>query len=270
MNRLLCANFKRFFRNKVMWVSAAVMLLIGILFAVKTTEMLSVDKVTFIYALPTGLALAAFVSLFIGTDYSDGTIRNKLITGHKRISIYLSNLIVSVAFGILMCKAYLLPIFTIGFARLGFFTLEAKALLMLFGISLMLILSFASIYTLISMLCQNKAVVAVVCVILFIVLLTICAYCNMRLSAPEFLNNYIFMDDSGEIVQGDLMPNPDYVSGTEREIYQFIYDFLPTGQAMMFLDLSMVHTWQLAVYSLIIFVLTTGCGLVLFERLDLR
>ena len=30
----------------------------------------------------------------------------------------------------------------------------------------------------------------------------------------------------------DDVPNPSYLRGTEREIYQFFNDFLPTGQAV--------------------------------------
>ncbi|MGY3662454.1 MAG: hypothetical protein ACXAHE_00930 [Roseburia sp. 1XD42-69] len=42
--------------------------------------------------------------MFLGTDYSDGTIRNKLTVGHTRTNIYLANLIVTFAAGLLiMC-----------------------------------------------------------------------------------------------------------------------------------------------------------------------
>ena len=41
-----------------------------------------------------GLVAAILTSMFIGSEYSDGTIRNKLVVGHSRMRIYLANLIV--------------------------------------------------------------------------------------------------------------------------------------------------------------------------------
>ena len=36
-----------------------------------------------------------FISFFMGSDYEEGTIRNKIIIGKKRRDIYLSNLLIS-------------------------------------------------------------------------------------------------------------------------------------------------------------------------------
>ena len=43
------------------------------------------------------LVIAVFVSLFFGTEYSDGTLRNKLIGGYTRGQIYVSQFIVNAA-----------------------------------------------------------------------------------------------------------------------------------------------------------------------------
>ena len=40
-----------------------------------------------------GILISIFYSLFLGTEYNDGTIRNKLIVGHKRETIYLASFI---------------------------------------------------------------------------------------------------------------------------------------------------------------------------------
>lgn len=50
----------------------------------------------FIYALFVPLMVSLLTALFIGTDYSDGTMRNKLIAGHVRRKIYVANLISNV------------------------------------------------------------------------------------------------------------------------------------------------------------------------------
>ena len=46
-------------------------------------------------------ALILFGCLFIGTDYSFGTIRNKLISGQSRLKIYFSNLFLLILVGII-------------------------------------------------------------------------------------------------------------------------------------------------------------------------
>lgn len=51
------------------------------------------DSTIFIYALFVPLMVSLLTALFIGTDYSDGTMRNKLIAGHVRRKIYAANLI---------------------------------------------------------------------------------------------------------------------------------------------------------------------------------
>lgn len=50
----------------------------------------ALDDRFFAYSFFIGILSAIFCSLFTGTEYSDGTIRNKIVVGHSRISIYLS------------------------------------------------------------------------------------------------------------------------------------------------------------------------------------
>ena len=57
-------------------------------------EYSSADGLMFVGALYLLFAAAVLVGIFVGTEYADGTIRNKLVVGHNRPTIYLSNLIV--------------------------------------------------------------------------------------------------------------------------------------------------------------------------------
>ena len=52
-------------------------------------------------ALP-GIVMAAFCSMFIGTEFSDGTMRNKLIVGHRRREIYFTNFLTCALSGIFL------------------------------------------------------------------------------------------------------------------------------------------------------------------------
>ena len=129
MNRLLAANFSRLFRSKAFWVCCIYAFCYGIFMQVMnyitTTasgEIPLIDNLFFSFSIFTGILLSAFISLFLGTEYSDGTIRNKLVIGHTRTSIYLSNLIVCTAAGMIMCVINLAVSFAVGLPLMGSLT----------------------------------------------------------------------------------------------------------------------------------------------------
>ena len=60
-----------------------------------------------LFVLMSGVVLSAFCSLFVGAEYSDGTIRNKIAVGHSRAAVYLANLVTCSAAGVLICLGYI-------------------------------------------------------------------------------------------------------------------------------------------------------------------
>lgn len=56
----------------------------------------TMDSTIFIYSLFVPLMVSLLTALFIGSDYSDGTMRNKLIAGQVRRNIYAANLVVNI------------------------------------------------------------------------------------------------------------------------------------------------------------------------------
>ncbi|MEG0494561.1 MAG: ABC transporter permease, partial [Clostridia bacterium] len=61
-----------------------------------------IDQIFFFQAVIIGLVSPLFCGLFLGTEYSDGTMRNKLIVGQKREKIYLSSFIVCTCAAVMM------------------------------------------------------------------------------------------------------------------------------------------------------------------------
>ena len=103
MRRLLRANFARLLKNKLFWIITCAELFLGALFPIlhymdniDENSGWNMDSTIFIYALFVPLMVSLLTALFIGTDYSDGTMRNKLIAGHVRRKIYVANLISNV------------------------------------------------------------------------------------------------------------------------------------------------------------------------------
>ena len=133
MSKLLSANFIRLRKMKFFWIGMGIMLAAGIHFPIdrymdmkETGAVHHIDNGFFACALFIGILMSIFCSLFIGTEYSDETIRNKIVTGQKRTSIYLSNFVTSAFVGIAMCVMFFLPYLCLGIPLLGFFKINIE------------------------------------------------------------------------------------------------------------------------------------------------
>ena len=131
----------------------------------------------------------------------------------------------------------------------------------------MLAIAFSSIFTLISMLNQSKAITAVICILMAFSLLFIGAQLNKSLNEPE-TNMGMAMTENG--METQELPNPKYLDEDARKVVQFFYDLLPGGQAIQCASGEVVNLTLLPVYSLLIIVLTSSVGLCLFKRKELK
>lgn len=276
MSRLLSANYARLKRDKVVWLLVLFMFTFGVLRTGVAlinfkyyNEILSFDSLFFNYTVMIGFLTAAFGSLFIGTEYSDGGIRNKLIVGHRRSNLYGAYLITVISVSILLCLAYIVPVSVMGIPVLGFFRIDVLTLVIYLLGSLFMVVAFSSIVTLICMLNTNKALAAVISILSILLLLVLSAYISERLSAPEFYDGIVIMDSLGNI-RSESVRNAKYLEGMRREVYQFFYDSLPTGQALQYLQLQATNLWKMPLYSFLIAVIATGTGVVVFRRKDIK
>lgn len=276
MNKLLLANFARLFRNRVFWLCMAGMAGIGALAVImQYRDSLEygldpmLDNMFFGHALLIGVFCAVFCGLFLGTEYSDGTIRNKLVIGHGRNAIYFSNLITVIVAALLMCAAYIAVVSAIGIPLMGFVQCEPRLVVfMLLGCMVMTV-AFGSLYTMLGMLNQNKAAASVTAVIGAFLLLMAAAAISSRLDAPEFYDGYVLSGDTGEVAT-EKVPNSAYLRGEERAVYEFLLDFLPSGQGIQYSSMTAAHLWQMPLYSLLVSAASTGVGVLAFRRKDLK
>lgn len=203
---------------------------------------------------------------FVGRN---GTLRNKIISGHSRGSIYLSNLIVCTAAGTILCIAYAVPHLSLGFLLNGCFGSSVNTILMYAGLSLAMTTAVEAILVLIAMLCSNRAHTAAGCILTVFVLLFLGIYITSALNEPEFLPAYTYIEN-GVTVEEPETRNPNYVGGKKREVYEFLQDFASGGQMLQIADMEAEKPSFLALYDGIILILVTGCGLVFFRRRDLK
>ena len=274
INLLLRANFSRLWRSASFWVTVGVMLAVSIVeLAVSYQPRLQgaegiLDNRYMIFALLSGVVLSAFCSLFIGAEYSDGAMRNKIAVGHSRAAVYISNLTVCAAAGVLACLGYILPMMIVGIPLLGPFTMSAQSLLWFTLCAFLMTAALCAIFTLVAMLNQNKAVVAIICIFLAYFLLFLGIYLNARLTEQAMIpaREYI---ENGQIMVREAMPNPSYVQGTKRKIFEFLYD-LPGCQAVQLLATAEACPVRLPLVSLFAVVASTGVGLAFFRKKDLK
>lgn len=159
MRKLLSANFSRLWKDKIFWICIIAMLLIsggnmlnGCRQAVIMKQegyIVELDKYYFMLAPVPGLFHAVFVSLFLGTEYSDGSIRNKLIVGHTRTNIYLANMIVCFTAGLCFLAAWLIG-GLVGIPFLGTWKIGAQGVAAFVLIAVFFSAAFTGIFTILS------------------------------------------------------------------------------------------------------------------------
>jgi len=278
MSKLLYANFARLKHEISFWGLLFAMAALGVYLPVSSFRsmqrfpdyVIPLENSFTTYIPLIVIFAAAFCSLYIGTEYSDGTIRNKIIIGHKRADIYLSNMIVCFAAECLMCLAFITANICVGIPLLGFFQCGLDVILGYAGCAFVLFIAITAIYTFIAMLTQNKAVTAVLCILGIVFMIFGGAYLNSMLREPQVYDAYSYMDLDGNIVEMEAMVNPNYIGGTKRIVCEFLNDFLPGNQTARLWMGEAVSLGRMALYSGMIAVIVTGAGIFFFRREDIQ
>ena len=275
MTDLLRAGFARLWRAPVFWLGVVFMACCGGLVCQRAYAGSREGIVYFMgdlcryHCLFTVFLPPVFCAMFLGTEHDHSTIRNKLIAGKSRPAVYFSSLILSLAACFLMLGAYSVPVLIAGpFVTEGLGMTPGMLALIVIG-ELLMAAALCALCTLGSMLISRKALLAVVLLLAVIGGVVFSSTVEGRLDEPEFYQG-MMMTVNGELVDTSNMENPRFLTGTKREIYQFIADFLPTGQALEYNFDSYVHPVAMCLYSLLILAASTGAGLAAFRRKDLK
>lgn len=272
MINLLSAYLFRLRKSLLFWMALLVSTALGIGVPLNIWQQFGqfrprLDSVFFLYTMIIGILLAVFLPLFFGAEYSDGAIRNKLATGHTRLAVYLSSLMVAVLAALIFCGTYLLLMLAVGIPLLGTPNTPTGVLLTTLAGSALMAGAYCSIYTLINMNVSRKSTAAVSCILLFLALFVIAMAVYNKLNAPEFYHAYEYVDGESSFT---LMHNPTILDENKRSVYEFLLDLNPMGQAMQYHDKSPARPVQLSLCSLGIIAVTTVAGMALFQRKNLN
>lgn len=257
MCKLLSADTSRLFHSKWFWLCIFGMLAMSVAFVVmQLTAMdytVPLSRVIFLPMSFYGVVMAALISLFVGEDYSDGFIRNKIIAGHSRTNVFLSNLLVSLLASALIY--FIAVFFTTAVGSFLFeidITIDQFCQYLLFGMGMSM--AYGCIYCTITMLCGNKATSAVLCMGVAFFLLFACLHTNQVMVQTEYKNG---------------APNPAYVDGVAKIIYAIIHDLNPSGQAAQLSAMEIFHPVRWIICDFI-WMLAAGVGCLYFHKKNIQ
>ncbi len=281
MCNLISANFAKLKKDKFFWFAFFLMfswstlqVLAPLIEAIRTPKfrLPALDEPFVQYYPLMGGLCAILTGLFIGKEYSDGTMRNKVIAGHSRAAIYLSNFVVSTSAGWFLNVAWILPMLLIGIPFYGMFS-SPLTIVSYTLVSLLMIAALTAVFTVFAMLIANKtnSSISIICVFLFVLMLG--SACYNQLCEPEIIRGGdIVVEEGGNvsIEKSEPQNNPSYVSGNTRKILVFVRDFLPTGQAIQMANEEQIDPPIMLMYSSMIILLSTYTGIMVFRKKDLK
>lgn len=271
MIKLLKAGLFRVKKDNILYIFIILTCFIAIFTIAKNipNREIQFDKLVNTYIMYIGLLIAIFISIFVGKEYSQGIIRNKIIVGHNRKAIYLVNLIISIIVSIFCEMIYFLLIFIVGNILHAKMELSLSQYLMSILNTCLVIISFCSIYNFISMICKNITVSTVLCIILFILMFI----GENAVGLTAFSRRYIehsMIDENGNkyIISQEI--NPNYPGDQKVKIAKIIYLLIPQGQAMEIANNDFELMKQMPIYSIILIIFINIFGIFIFSKKELK
>lgn len=225
MKELIKAALYRLKLQRLFWIMLAASILVGISFGIISVFENDLDG---LFIAPLFLIMGIYVSLSVGQEYNDATIRNKVIVGHTKGAIFVSELIINAFVCLVMMLAFILPAFFCSYSALLSNSTMEKMLTALICLLLVSVV-YAAIFTLISCLISQKAIGAILCILIVFAM----AFGADRLEFSIFQVESITIEQTnelGEIISEEEIPNPSYVDGMTRKMYMAVDSLIPNGQ----------------------------------------
>lgn len=278
MRKLIAANFFRLWKSKIWWITElgmAVWSLFMFGMFINNTIQLGenwMQSNAHLYCLSVllyiGAVIAVFTALFLGTEYSDGTCRNKLIVGHSRCTVYLANLLVVCIAGILFyCTHFIVSFVCIPFIGTEMYFFVAQPLLR-FCYGIIIVLCFSALFTMLAMLDSSKTRCAVVSLLLSLALIISGIQIYKCVTMEETKMQMVQMEDGN--FQRQVVPNPQYPTGGKRVVYECLDALLPTAQGLHVVGYEDVPEMRDVFCQVGLSCVVTISGVKIFRKKDIK
>lgn len=272
MSNLLKAGFFRLRKSSIYWMFVILTIVIAIFNLIKfnnTEFQTTLIKVLNDYIIYIGIFIAIFISIFVGKEYSDGIIRNKIIVGHSRISIYLSKLLLSIIASIFCELIYVFTVYLIGIHIYKSTQLSISQILLCILNSFLVIVEYCSIFNFITMNSSEITFSTVASIIIFIAICVIEQYFGYIANSQKFINN-TFIDENGNEQIISQEPNPNYPGDSKVKIAKIVYYSIPLGQANKISNLDFESLNILPIFSISAIFLLNLLGIFLFLKKEIK
>lgn len=273
MRNLLSANFYRLWKSSAFWLAlAATLAYTGLIVLVcwdhcadgtgrYTLEaILTAGFGLMGYLCIPSLILAPLLAVYLGTEQSEHTIRNKLITGHTKAAVYLAELIVcaltALALDILfMLLAGILCVWPVLQMSGVLLRVSAGQLSAWIAAALLARAAYASVIKLMATVLNRKTGASIASLLLVTAGMLIC---RVAFGMIHSLEHALAIGKPVINAKGRLA------------FWHLLMDILPTGQAIQVSRLDTPNLWRMPLMSLLVIAASTGVGLAVFRRKDLR
>lgn len=275
MRKLLAASFSRLWKEKIFWFVFLIMSIGSVCFNwIGYNEInnpqIYVEDMIFCMLPMSGFVFALFISMRLGTEFEEHTIRNKLVVGYNRTQIYFAEYITCMVASIILLGIMLLFATVFGLLLSLEFQSGWMEIVFLLFCCVLIASVFSAMFVGISMNVGAKATSLVVSIVFLFAILLLASFCiNALAEEPMAYSNITITVEDG-VQFGDLIENPAYVDGTQRTVYELIADILPTGQSIQLNNLEFERAVRWPVFSLIMLVIATVAGYLPFRKRDIR
>ncbi|MCH5207807.1 MAG: hypothetical protein J1F04_02885 [Oscillospiraceae bacterium] len=275
MSDLLRAGFYRYGKSVVFWLMLIFSLIFGLIMGATADSSGSFSGGSFMVLF---LITAIQISLIVGTEFSNGIVRNKLIAGHGKGKVFLSELLLSLIFITVLFIVYY-GAFIIFNADIFRNTEAGDIAAVAVGIWLMH-LSFAVICTAVCFFIPHHTAIAAILNIILIIVMQFGAL-ELRLKFEEPERTYVYLPNE----KTDNGPNPYYIprDSAKYAVLHAAYYLMPCGQSVDY-NWALSELWHkrppnekymedlktAPVHSLAAIGLFTAAGLIYFRRKNLR
>ena len=275
MRKLITASFSRLWKEKLFWLVFAFMSIGSVCYNwIGYNEInnpqIYVEDILFCMLPVSSFVFALFISMRLGTEFEEHTIRNKLIVGYSRTQVYFSEYLTCMAASVILLAVMLLCSRLFGlFLSLEFLSNWKDIAFLVFSCVLMASV-FSAMFVGISMNVGSKAASLVASIVFLFAILLLASFCINALEEPSMAYTNVIISVEDGVQFGDLVENPAYVDGTQRMIYELIADILPTGQAIQMNTLEFERSARWPAFSLIMLIIATVAGYIPFRKRDIR
>lgn len=236
MIKLLRAGIRRYSHSLVFWFAIVATAFVSLDAGMRAREY-AVDDSCVLYLF---LIVAIVISWIVGREAAEGGFRNKIIIGHTKGQIFLSELILGSAFSLVMAVIFFGIFFTINYYVFAYFPTDIIVMMLL-----NCVLAGVCLTAMLATLCcliTNRIASAIVNMLLVFAMFLGTSEVEHALLQPEYFESYSstleqWTDEEGNVhsethkIEESIQKteNPAYIAEPLRTVYKIVYRISPYG-----------------------------------------